>query len=148
MTFNFLTSNRRVLFCIRLVAIAAGSIMIGRFAYRNEARADNNRVFELRIYHAMPGKIPVMESRFRETTSKILARHNLNVVGYWVTEDGSDASFVFLLAHKSREEARKNWEAMRVDPDFQQVMKAEESEKTLAKADVLLMRPTDFSPMK
>ena len=110
--------------------------------------ADNDRVFELRIYHAVPGKLPVMESRFRDKTSRILARHNLRVVGYWVAEDAKDNSFVFLFAHASREEAKKNWEAFRLDPDFQEVAKSEQAEQTLEKADVVWLRPTDFSPMK
>jgi len=52
-------------------------------------------------------------------------------VGYWVTEDGSDNSFTFLLAHESREEAKKNWDAMRVDPESQEIVKSEQAEKTL-----------------
>jgi len=37
---------------------------------------------------------------------------------------------------------------MRTDPEFQIVMKAELAEKTLDKADVILMRPTDFSLLR
>ena len=110
--------------------------------------AENDRVFELRVYHAVPGKLPAMESRFRDRASKILARHNLNVIGYWVTEDEKDNSFVFLFAHRSREEADKNWAAFRADSEFQEVVKAEQSEKTLEKADIIWLRATDFSPLK
>lgn len=109
---------------------------------------DAARVFELRIYHAVPGKLAVMESRFRDQTSKILARHNLHVVGYWVTADEKNSSFVFLLAHRSREEADKNWAAFRADPEFQEVVKAEQTEKTLEKADIIWLRATEFSPMR
>jgi hypothetical protein len=133
---------------IGLVSFAAGSLATVRLAHLQQVKADNNRVFELRVYHTVPGKLPVMESRFRGRTSKILARHNLNVVGYWVTEDGSDNSFVFLLAHASQEEAKKNWDAMRADLEFQEIMKSEQAEKTLERADVTYMRPTDFSPLK
>jgi hypothetical protein len=37
---------------------------------------------------------------------------------------------------------------MAKDPGFQQVIQAEQAEKTLEKADVIFMLPTDFSPMK
>jgi hypothetical protein len=133
---------------IGLVSFAAGALAIVRLAQLQQVKADRTRVFELRVYHAVPGKLPVMESRFRDKTSKVLARHNLNVVGYWVTEDGSDGSFIFLLAHKSREEAKKNWDAMGVDPEFQEIVKSEQAEKTLERADVTSMRPTDFSPLQ
>ncbi len=46
------------------------------------------------------------------------------------------------------EEAQKKWEAFRLDPEFQEVIKAEQAEKTLEKADIIWLRPTDFSPMK
>ncbi|MGC2768180.1 MAG: NIPSNAP family protein, partial [Candidatus Acidiferrum sp.] len=63
-------------------------------------RADSNRVFELRVYHAVPGKVPALESRFRDTISKLLAKHDLKVVGYWVPEDAPawDNTFIFMLA--------------------------------------------------
>jgi len=43
-------------------------------------------------------------------------------------------SFIFLLAHESWEEAKKNWDAMRLDPDFQAILKSEQTEKTLERA--------------
>jgi len=135
---------------VALVSFGAGSLLTAGLARIALVRADSDRVFELRAYHAVPGKLPVMESRFRDTTSKLLAKHNLNVLGYWTAEDAAtaDSRFIFLLAHQSREEAKKNWEAMRTDPEFQTVIKSEQAEKTLEKADVTYMRPTDFSPMK
>jgi NIPSNAP len=140
--------NRWIACGIGLVSFAAGSLATLGLAQLRQVKADSNRFFELRVYHAVPGKLPVMESRFRDKTSKILARHNLNVLGYWATEDGSDSSFIFLLAHESREEAKKNWDAMRFDPEFQEIVKLEQAEKTLERADVTYMRPTDFSPLK
>src|SRR5579864_4793627 len=131
-----------------LVVLTAGGFVATRLLQPGAVMADNNRVFELRIYHAVPGKLPVMESRFRDKTSKILARHNLQVVGYWTTEDEKDNSFVFLFVHESRAEANKNWEAFRREPEFQEVIKSEETEKTLEKADIVWLRPTDFSPMR
>lgn len=133
-----------------LASFAAGSVITAGLTHLSQVRADSNRVFELRVYHVLPGKLPALESRFRDKTSKILARHNLNVVGYWVTEDASttDNSFIFIVASPSREEAKKNWDAMRLDPEFQEIGKSEQAERTLEKADVTYMRPTDFSPIR
>jgi len=131
-----------------LVSLALGTVITNRLTHASDVHAAGDRVFELRIYHAVPDKLPVMESRFREQTSKILARHNLNVVGYWVADEAPDNSFVFLFSHESRDEAKKNWDAFRLDPEFQEVAKSEQGEKTLEKADIIWLRPTDFSPMK
>jgi hypothetical protein len=134
---------------IALLSFAAGSLLSARLAYISQVRADSNRVFELRVYHTVPGKVPALESRFRDSTSKLLAKHDLNVVGYWVPEDAAwDNTFIFMVAHSSREEAKKNWDAMRADPGFQEMLKSEQTEKTVEKIDSTYMRPTDFSPMK
>jgi len=75
---------------------------------------------------------------------------DLKVVGYWVPEDAPawDNTFIFMVAHSSREEAKKNWDAFRADPEFQEVIKSEQANKTVEKIDVTYMRPADFSPMK
>ena len=143
-------SKEWIVCAIALVSCAAGSLITARLTQVSQVRADNNRIFELRVYHAVPGKLPVLESRFRDTTSKLLAKHDLKVVGYWVPEDAPawDNSFVFILAHDSREAAKKNWDAMRVDPEFQEVVKSEQAEKTVENVDVTYMHPTNFSPLR
>ena len=135
---------------IALVSFAAGSLINARLAHINQVRADSNRVFELRVYHAVPGKLPALESRFRDTTSKLLAKHHLKVVGYWVPEGAPawDNTFVDILAYPSREQANKNWAAFAADPEFQEVIKSERANKLVEKEDSTYMRPTDFSAMK
>jgi hypothetical protein len=98
----------------------------------------------------MPGKLPALESRFRETASKLLAKHDLKAVGYWVPDDApaSDNTFVYILAHPSRQEAKEHWDAMRADPLFQEMAKSEQAEKLVEKVEATYMHPTNFSPMK
>jgi len=150
MTLKFRKSTRWMVYGIALLSFAAGSLFTARLARIDQVRADNNRVFELRVYHTLPGKVPALESRFRDTTSKLLTKHDLNVVGYWVPEGAPawDNTFIFMLAHPSREEAKKNWDAFLADPGFQEVLKTEQADKTVEKIDVTYMHPTDFSPMK
>ena len=131
-------------------SFAAGSFVMARLARIEQVRAESTRVFELRVYHAVPGKLPALESRFRDTASKLLAKHNLNAVGYWGPEDppASDNIFIYLLAHPSRDDAKKNWDAMFADPAFQEIVKSEQADKLVEKVDSTFMRPTDFSSLK
>jgi hypothetical protein len=133
-----------------LLSFTAGSLVAAGLAHIEKVSADSDRVFELRIYHTVPGKVPELESQFRDTTSKLLAKHNLNVVGYWVPEGTPewDNTFIFLVAHSSLEEAKKNWGAMMADPEFQALIKSEQANKKVEKIDRTYMRPTDFSPLK
>jgi hypothetical protein len=64
--------------------------MTAHLTHLREVRADSNRVFQLEIYHAVPRKVPALEERFR-SASKLQAKHDLNVVGYWVPVDSAFA---------------------------------------------------------
>ena len=135
---------------IVLISFAAGAVITAGLMHVSQVQADSNHVFELRVYRAVPGKLPALEARFRDTTSKLLAKHDLKVVGYWMPEDapGWDNTFVFMLDHPSREEANKNWAAFIADPAFQEVIKSEQANRLLEKEESTYMRPTDFSPLK
>jgi NIPSNAP len=144
---------RRIAVCaIALLSFAAGSLTIGSWMHVTQANADNNRIFEIHVYHALPGKLPVLESRFRDTLSPMLAKRGLNVVGFWtVPEDASpywNNTFVFIVAHSNIEGAKKHWAEFNADPAFQAVIKSEKAAPTLTTIDRVYMHPTDFSPMK
>jgi hypothetical protein len=143
-------SKGRSVCAIALLSFIAGPLSIARLAHVDRVRADSNRVFELRIYHTVPGKLPALESRFRDIYSKLLAKHDLQVVGYWVPEGRADwdNTFVYLVAHSSREEAKKHWDAMLADPELQEAIKSEQANKLMEKIDRTYMGSTDFSPMK
>ena len=133
-----------------MLAFTTGSLITARLAHIDQMRADTNHLFELRVCHTLPGKVPALESQFRDTTSKLLAKHDLNVVGYWVPEGTPDwdNTFIFLVAHSGPEEAKKNWDARRADLEFQELIKSEQANRLVEKIDRTYMRPTDFSPMK
>ena len=150
MKFNIRGSQKMATIAFAVIWFFAGLVIMHAFSHVQEAKADGDRLFELRIYHDLPGKLPVMEARFRDKTSKILARHNLTVLGYWETTDrsASENLFVFLIAHPSRAAAKENWQAVVADPEFQEVEKAEQNERTLEKAEVIYLRAANFSEMK
>jgi NIPSNAP protein len=136
-----------------LVSFAAGSFLTARLMRPSQVRADSNRVFELRVYHTVPGKVPALESIFRDV-SKLIAKHDLHVVGYWVPNDDPAwaNTFIYLVAHPSQEEAKKNWDALHADPAFpeyrRQAAPLIEKVDDGYKVDEVYMRPTDYSTMK
>jgi len=136
-----------------LLSFAAGSLLTARLIHASQVRADSNRVFELMIYHAVPGKGPELESIFRDI-SKLQAKYDLNVVGYWVPNDDPawKDTFIYLVAHPSLDEAKKNWHALHADPSFPAYRKAAEpliqKINDEYKVDEVYMRPSDYSAMK
>jgi|ERR1700722_3111481 len=141
-----------LIFGFTLLCFAVGTLFASSHAEAADTNGESARVFELRIYHVVPGKLSALEARFRDVTSKLLAEHGLKVVGYWVPEPGDkpawNNTFMFMVAHASRDDAKKNWDALRADPRFQELVKAEQSEKLVESVDSTYMRSTEFSDMK
>ena len=136
---------------IALASFAAGSLFTARMAHLTQVRADSNRVFELRVYHTVPGKAQALQAEFREKVSKWFAKHDLQAVGYWAPVDApaSDNTFIYILAHPNRDEAKKHWAAFTSDPAFQEMIKSQQGDaKVVEKVDSTYMEPTDFSPLK
>src|SRR6185437_3093318 len=67
-------------------SIAVSPALINR-AKAESMTAETSRVFELRVYHVLPGKMPAVEAQFRDAWAQLLDKHNLKVVGYWEAED-------------------------------------------------------------
>jgi len=71
---------------IALLSFAAGSLVTARMMQGSQVRPDSNHVFELMIYHTLPGKATALEAIFRDD-SKIMAKHGVNVVGFWAPNE-------------------------------------------------------------
>jgi hypothetical protein len=112
---------------------------------------DHGRVFELRTYTCNEGKLPDLLARFRNHTTRIFERHGMTNIAYWVPQDSpaSQNTLIYVIAHASREAAKKNWDEFRNDPEWQKVQKDSEANgKIVSKVESVFMDPTDFSPMK
>src|SRR5580698_5209801 len=89
------------------LSFAAGAVL----THVQHVRADSNRVFELRIYHTLPGRLPALQARFRDHTLDIFKKHGMTSIGYWTPQDSpaSDNTLIYILAHDSRDVAKKHW---------------------------------------
>jgi hypothetical protein len=136
----------------RTCAIAALAFAAGSLATREmTVHAQNSRVYELRVYHTLPGRLPALEARFRDHTIQIFNRHHMTSIGYWVPQDPAqkDNTLIYILAHDSRESAKQNWSEFGRDPEWQQVEKASQADgKIVEKVDSTYMSPTDYSALK
>ena len=144
----------RALFRISVAAVlVAAGYVAGRLTPEPVAEAaQSGRVFEMRTYTTNEGKLPALETRFRDHTIKFFDRYNMTSIGYWIPSDGptSQTTLVYILAHPSREEAKANWAKFQSDPEWQKVRaESEQNGKVLAKSpDSVFLRATDYSPIK
>ena len=144
----------RALFRISVAAVlVAAGYVAGRLTPEPVAEAAQaGRVFEMRTYTTNEGKLPALESRFRDHTIKFFDRYNMTSVGYWIPSEGptSQTTLVYILAHPSREEAKANWAKFSADPDWKKVRADSEVNGTiLAKPpESVFLKATDYSPIK
>jgi hypothetical protein len=118
------------------------------------SRQDNPKqassvVYELRVYHAAPGKLGELLTRFREHTVKLFDRHGIKSVAYWtpVEEPLKSNTLFYIVQHPSREEAAANWKSFQDDPEWKSVHeKSEVNGKLVEKVDSTFLVLTDFSP--
>jgi NIPSNAP len=139
--------------CIALISLFAGAVFHAR-THPRTVEADSHHTFELMVYHTLPGKVPALESVFRDV-SILQAKHGLHVVGYWIptgNDPAWDNTFVYLVDHPSREAAEANWRALHADPAFQPYFTAAapfiQQVKGDYKVDEVYMRPSGYSNMK
>jgi NIPSNAP len=115
----------------------------------SEAAEGSTGIYELRIYHVAPGKLPDLLARFRDHTIKLFEQHGMESVAYWTPLDEPDKSntLIYILRHPSRETADANWKSFHDDPNWQSVReKSEAKGKLVEKVDSTFMALTDFSP--
>jgi hypothetical protein len=121
------------------------------FALQSLAADVSQRVFEIRTYTTAEGKLDALNKRFREHTMKLFERHGMINIGYWMPQDAPLAghTLIYVLAHKSREAAKKSWEDFNNDPEWQKVKSASEANgPVVTKVESIFVDPTDYSPLK
>jgi hypothetical protein len=142
----------RCTFSAIVVSAFAAVFFLDHVAGRAAADAAKaNRVFEIRTYTTEEGKLDALLTRFRDHTTKLFEKHGMTNVGYWVPQDEpkSKNTLIYIIAHESREAAKKNWDGFRNDPDWNKVRTdSEAAGKIVNKVDSVFGDPTDFSPLK
>lgn len=115
------------------------------------SRMGADRVFELRTYTCLPGKLPNLLTRFRDHTLKLFEKHGMTNIAYWTTveKDNAQPKLVYILAHKSEAAGAASFAAFRADPVWIAARDASEKEgKIVEKVESLLMRPLPFSTIR
>ncbi len=131
-----------------LKALAIGVIAAGLsvMAAPSEEKPKDARLFELRTYHAEPGKLDALLTRFRDHTCKLFEKHGMTNVGYWVPVENPDRLLVYLLAYPDRAARDAAWKGFLADEDWKKAAAASEvSGKLVGKIEEIYLTATDFS---
>jgi NIPSNAP protein len=107
-------------------------------------------IYELRVYHCVPGRLPALLKRFETVTLELWKRHGIRQAGFWTVVVGdSNQDLYYLLQWESLAEREKKWNTFMADPEWQ--AKRADSEKDgpiLASITNTILQPTAFSSVK
>ena len=106
-------------------------------------------IYELRIYHVMPGKMADINNRFKNHTMKLFEKHGVKVVGFWETVVGESDELIYITAFDDLAHREKAWGSFANDPEWIKIKSESEANGVLvARVTNKLLRPTEYSPIK
>ncbi|SRR5712692_10173144 len=135
------------------LSVAAAAFGLGLWAgvvVHTQAQR-NTRVLEVRRYTTNPGKLDALVQRMREGEAKLFEQHGMKGVFYSIAADAPESQniFIYVLAHDSRDAAKKSWDDFRNDPSWKSLRETSEANGPLVgKVESTFVNPTDFSPIK
>ena len=107
-------------------------------------------LYELRVYHAVPGRLPDLLKRFATITLGLWRKHGIEQAGFWTVGIGdSNQDLYYLLKWESLAEREKKWADFQADPDWiRQRAETEKKGPIVARVENSILQPTGFSSVK
>lgn len=132
-----------------MTALALLSLLMTHFAQAEDTPAIKDaRCYELRTYHAAPGKLDALLERFRQHTTALFEKHGMTNVGYWTPVENPGRQIIYILSYPDRAAREASWRAFSTDPQWNAVAKASEANgKLVEKVESRFLAVTDFSPV-
>ena len=107
-------------------------------------------IYEQRLYHAMPGRLPDLLARFEHVTVPIWTRLGIRPVGFWTwLVGGSNHDLLYLLAWESMAEREQKWNLFQADAEWLEKRRQSEANGQLISSfSNSFLQPTAFSKMQ
>lgn len=107
-------------------------------------------IYEMRVYHCAPGRLPALNKRFETVTLKFWEKYGIEQVGFWSTMVGSsNQTLTYLLRWESLADRERKWNAFASDPDWLAQRAASEVEAIIVeRIENTLLNPTSYSALR
>jgi hypothetical protein len=107
-------------------------------------------IYELRIYRALPGRLPALLNRFQTATLRIWEKLGIRQAGFWTTMVGeSNQELTYMLAWETLAERQQKWSAFLSDPEWIAARDASEKDGPIvANIASSILQPTAFSSVR
>ena len=136
----------KLLIVLSLFVASAAAFGIGYSVGQEKAM----RVYELRTYTTLPGRLPALLKRFETVTLKLWEKHGIRQAGFFTTLVGlSNQELTYFLAWESLAERETKWGAFMTDPAWIEARaKSEADGQIVGNIVSQLLVPTAFSSVK
>ena len=107
-------------------------------------------LYEMRVYHCLPGRLPALLKRFETITLGLWQKHGIRQAGFFTTVIGeTNQQLVYFLAWESLAERDKKWSAFMVDPEWLSARAETEKDGQIVERVInQILAPTAFSSVK
>jgi hypothetical protein len=107
-------------------------------------------IYELRVYHCVPGRMPALLNRFQNITLGLWQKHGVRQAGFWTTAIGeSNNDLTYMLAWESLAERDQRWTAFVTDPEWHAARaETEKDGPIVASISNSILQPTAFSSVR
>jgi len=107
-------------------------------------------IYELRVYHCVPGRLPDLLKRFDTMTLPLWEKHRIRHAGFWTVAIGSsNQDLYYMLQWETLEERTQKMAGFQADPEW--ISARAETEKNgpiVASITNTILQPTSFSSVK
>ena len=107
-----------------------------------------DRIYELRSYESSTEKLYTTKVKMFNEGGEIalFKRLNFNAVFYADVISGSQMpNLMYMTTFENKADRDAHWETFRNDPEWKQLSSLAEYQHTVSKAEIILMRPTEYS---
>ena len=108
-------------------------------------------IYELRIYHTLPGKLADLSARFANHTLKLWeTKFKIRPVGFWTPLIGDNNNdLYYILEWASLADREERWNAFVADPEWLAVRaETEKNGPLVSHITNLILSPTAYSLMR
>jgi hypothetical protein len=107
-------------------------------------------IYELRVYHCMPGRLPDLNQRFVSSALKLWEKHGIKQLGFWTTYVGpSNQTLTYMLVWDSLAERETRWGAFSNDPEWiEKRAQSEANGQIVERIENSFLTPTAYSSLR
>jgi hypothetical protein len=106
-------------------------------------------IYELRIYDAVPGKLPALNDRFAKITLGYFEKHGIKSIAYWTDVIGISGRLTYMLAFDDLAHRERAWASFQADEErLARFAETEKDGPLVARVENRILRPTPYSPMQ